>query len=142
MGSLDWAGFVQLIDGVHYETLRKAITGERLPKPAQPPGGFGRLRRQSRHSLQAASQATPLHLATPHRSPSIGMPATGQCAAFRTAAPAKPAQPPGGIANDAAALGYAPPLSEYRNAGEAGTASRRHRKRRRCTWLRPTALRV
>ena len=28
------------------------------------------------------------------------------------------------------------------SAGKAGTASRRHRKRRRCTWLRPTALRV
>src|SRR5204863_8249677 len=59
--------------------------------------------------------------------------------------------PPSAIASDAAALGYARPLSEHRNgdyratrrvsdgcAGKAGTASKRHRRRRRCTWLRPT----
>src|SRR3954454_4900967 len=109
------------------------------------------MRRRSRHRLQAPSQATPLHLATPHRFLSIGT-TTGPLAAFRTDAPAKPAPPPSAIASDAAALGYAPPLSEHRNdyratrrvsdgcAGEAGTASKRHRKRRRCTWLRPTAF--
>ena len=31
MGNPDWTGFVQLVKGIHYETLRKAITGERLP---------------------------------------------------------------------------------------------------------------
>jgi hypothetical protein len=31
MGNPDWAGFVQQLPGVHYETLRKAVTGERYP---------------------------------------------------------------------------------------------------------------
>jgi len=31
MGNPDWAGFSQLLDGVHYETLRKAVTGDRQP---------------------------------------------------------------------------------------------------------------
>jgi hypothetical protein len=31
MGNPDWAGFSQLLDGVHYETLRKAVTGDRAP---------------------------------------------------------------------------------------------------------------
>src|SRR6266446_2069836 len=39
--------------------------------------------------------------------------------AIQTLAPAKPAQAPGGIASDAAALGYAPPLSSI------GTETRR-----------------
>ena len=30
-GNPDWAGFCQLLDGISYETLRKAVTGEREP---------------------------------------------------------------------------------------------------------------
>ena len=33
MGNPDWAGFAQLLPEVHYETLRKAVTGERYPAP-------------------------------------------------------------------------------------------------------------
>ena len=32
-GNPDWAGFCQLLDGVSYETLRKAVTGDREPTP-------------------------------------------------------------------------------------------------------------
>lgn len=30
-GNPDWAGFCQLLDGISYETLRKAVTAERAP---------------------------------------------------------------------------------------------------------------
>ena len=33
MGSPNWSAFAELLDGVHYETLRKAVTGERQPSP-------------------------------------------------------------------------------------------------------------
>ena len=33
MGSPNWSAFSELMDGVHYETLRKAVTGERQPTP-------------------------------------------------------------------------------------------------------------
>jgi len=33
MGNPNWSAFVQDVDGVHYETLRKAVTGERPPSP-------------------------------------------------------------------------------------------------------------
>jgi hypothetical protein len=33
MGNPDWAGLAQMMDGIHYETLRKAVTGERHPAP-------------------------------------------------------------------------------------------------------------
>jgi hypothetical protein len=33
MGNPDWAGFAQQLPGIHYETLRKAVTGERPPAP-------------------------------------------------------------------------------------------------------------
>lgn len=33
MGNPNWSAFVQTVDGVHYETLRKAVTGERQPTP-------------------------------------------------------------------------------------------------------------
>ena len=33
IGNPDWMGFAQLVDGIHYETLRKAVTGERFPAP-------------------------------------------------------------------------------------------------------------
>jgi hypothetical protein len=33
MGNPDWAGFAQLLPELHYETLRKAVTGERHPAP-------------------------------------------------------------------------------------------------------------
>ena len=33
MGNPNWAGFAQELDGVQYESLRKAITGERRPSP-------------------------------------------------------------------------------------------------------------
>lgn len=33
MGNPNWSAFSQLLDTVHYETLRKAVTGERLPSP-------------------------------------------------------------------------------------------------------------
>ncbi|HEX7254954.1 MAG TPA: hypothetical protein VF236_03425 [Gaiellaceae bacterium] len=33
MGNPDWAGFCQLLRDVHYETLRKAVVGERHPAP-------------------------------------------------------------------------------------------------------------
>jgi hypothetical protein len=42
---------------------------------------------------------------------------------IETPAPAKPARTPSGIASDAAALGYAPPLHEYRNAGDRSAGS-------------------
>ena|SRR5215831_7131006 len=50
--------------------------------------------------------ALPLGYAPPPSS--IGTPVTGYLAAIQTAVAAKPARPPGGIASDAAALGYAP----------------------------------
>lgn len=31
MGNPNWSGFVQDLEGVQYETLRKAVTGERRP---------------------------------------------------------------------------------------------------------------
>jgi hypothetical protein len=31
IGNPDWAGFAQRLPGIHYETLRKAVTGERYP---------------------------------------------------------------------------------------------------------------
>jgi hypothetical protein len=31
MGNPDWAGFAQQLPGIHYETLRKAVTGDRYP---------------------------------------------------------------------------------------------------------------
>src|SRR3954470_24990500 len=92
--------------------------------------------------------ALPLGYAPPRSS--IGSETTAHRAALQTAAPAKPARPPSGIASDAAALGYAPPYPSIETrphrsprcapdgrAGEAGAASKRHRKRRRRTWLRP-----
>ena len=30
-GNPDWAGFCQQLDGISYETLRKAVTGDRQP---------------------------------------------------------------------------------------------------------------
>jgi hypothetical protein len=33
LGNPDWAGFAQLLEGVSYETLRKAVVGERSPAP-------------------------------------------------------------------------------------------------------------
>lgn len=33
MGSPNWSAFAELMEGVHYETLRKAVTGERAPTP-------------------------------------------------------------------------------------------------------------
>jgi hypothetical protein len=33
MGNPDWAGFAQQLPGIHYETLRKAVTGDRQPAP-------------------------------------------------------------------------------------------------------------
>ena len=33
MGNPNWSAFAQLLDTVHYETLRKAVTGERAPSP-------------------------------------------------------------------------------------------------------------
>jgi hypothetical protein len=33
LGNPDWAGFSQLLEGVSYETLRKAVVGERSPGP-------------------------------------------------------------------------------------------------------------
>jgi hypothetical protein len=33
MGNPDWAGFAQQLAGIHYETLRQAVTGERHPAP-------------------------------------------------------------------------------------------------------------
>ena len=33
LGSPHWAGFAQLLEGVSYETLRKAVVGERSPAP-------------------------------------------------------------------------------------------------------------
>jgi hypothetical protein len=33
MGNPDWAGFAQQLSGIHYETLRKAVVGERQPAP-------------------------------------------------------------------------------------------------------------
>jgi hypothetical protein len=33
MGNPDWAGFAQQLPGIHYETLRKAVVGERPPAP-------------------------------------------------------------------------------------------------------------
>lgn len=33
MGNPNWSGFAQQLPGVHYETLRKAVTGERSPRP-------------------------------------------------------------------------------------------------------------
>jgi hypothetical protein len=33
MGNPDWAGFAQQLPGIHYETLRKAVTGDRHPAP-------------------------------------------------------------------------------------------------------------
>jgi hypothetical protein len=33
MGNPNWSAFAQLLDTVHYETLRKAVTGERQPSP-------------------------------------------------------------------------------------------------------------
>src|SRR5215475_8529636 len=62
--------------------------------------------------------ALPLGYAPPPSS--IGIAATDHFAAIRTAAPAKPAQPPSGIASAAAALGYAPPPSSI------GTAATDH----------------
>lgn len=32
-GNPDWVGFVNTVQGVSYETLRKAVTGERAPSP-------------------------------------------------------------------------------------------------------------
>src|SRR5437763_1833044 len=63
--------------------------------------------------------ALPLGYAPPRSS--IGTATTAHHAALQTAAPAKPARPPRGIASDAAALGYAPPRSSI------GTATSRHR---------------
>lgn len=34
MGNPNWKKFAEMIPGVHYETLRKAVTGERDPAPA------------------------------------------------------------------------------------------------------------
>jgi hypothetical protein len=34
MGNPNWSEFTEMMDGVHYETLRKAVTGERAPAPA------------------------------------------------------------------------------------------------------------
>lgn len=34
MGSPNWSAFSELLPDVHYETLRKAVTGERVPSPA------------------------------------------------------------------------------------------------------------
>ena len=31
LGNPDWAGFAQLLEGISYETLRKAVVGERSP---------------------------------------------------------------------------------------------------------------
>jgi hypothetical protein len=31
MGNPNWAAFAEMMDGVHYETLRKAVVGERVP---------------------------------------------------------------------------------------------------------------
>jgi hypothetical protein len=33
MGNPDWTGFCQLLRDIHYETLRKAVVGERHPAP-------------------------------------------------------------------------------------------------------------
>lgn len=33
MGNPNWSAFAQLLDTVKYETLRKAVTGERQPSP-------------------------------------------------------------------------------------------------------------
>lgn len=33
MGNPNWSAFSQLLESVHYETLRKAVTGERPPSP-------------------------------------------------------------------------------------------------------------
>lgn len=33
MGSPNWSAFAELLEGVHYETLRKAVTSERRPSP-------------------------------------------------------------------------------------------------------------
>jgi hypothetical protein len=33
MGNPDWAGFAQLLPDIQYESLRKAVTGERIPSP-------------------------------------------------------------------------------------------------------------
>lgn len=30
-GNANWAAFAEMLDGVHYETLRKAVVGDRLP---------------------------------------------------------------------------------------------------------------
>src|SRR5438270_9131714 len=62
--------------------------------------------------------ALPLGYAPPRSS--IGTATTAHHAALQTAAPAKPARPPNGIASDAAALGYAPPRSSI------GTATTAH----------------
>jgi hypothetical protein len=34
MGNPNWSAFAEQMPGVHYETLRKAVTGERAPAPA------------------------------------------------------------------------------------------------------------
>src|SRR5438067_948179 len=74
--------------------------------------------------------ALPLGYAPPHSS--IGTARRRHRAALQTAAPAKPARPPSGIARAAAALGYAPPHSSI------GTAANRPRAVI-STWLRPSA---
>lgn len=33
MGNPNWSAYVQTVEGIHYETLRKAVTGERQPSP-------------------------------------------------------------------------------------------------------------
>jgi transcriptional regulator with XRE-family HTH domain len=33
MGNPNWAGFVDELEGISYETLRKAVTSERAPSP-------------------------------------------------------------------------------------------------------------
>ena len=33
LGNPNWSAFAELVDGVHYETLRKAVTGERRVTP-------------------------------------------------------------------------------------------------------------
>src|SRR5436853_7169958 len=63
--------------------------------------------------------ALPLGYAPPRSS--IGTATTAHRAALQTAAPAKPARPPSGIASDAAALGYAPP---HPSIGTVRTAHR------------------
>ena len=33
IGNPDWVGFAKQLEGIHYETLRKAVVGERAPAP-------------------------------------------------------------------------------------------------------------